>query len=228
MLKNIIITGDIHNDFGKLNTLINKKKPEFVICCGDFGYWEPFARKIGQKGALRSVKEIKPGYTKILWCDGNHEHFDSLEKRKSDEVAPNVFYMSRGSTFTLPDRRVIMFMGGGYSIDKHYRIQGRDWFPQETISYKDMMNLPDIKVDIFITHTCSTNILPEMLKHNELKHTDPSNKALTQLWEKYKPSLWYFGHWHVNVKGTWQNTKWECLADTRYSNWWTYLKEEGE
>ena len=226
MLKNIIITGDIHNDFGKLNALISRKRPELVLCCGDFGYWEPLASK--NKHGLRSVDTIKANDTKVLWCDGNHEHFWGLKERKSDEVAKNVFYMPRGSTFTLPDGRVIMFMGGGYSIDKMYRTEGRDWFPEETISHKDMQNLPDVKVDIFITHTCSTDILLTMLKYNDMKNNDPSNLALTDLWEKYMPTLWYFGHWHVHKKGAIGNghTKWECLADTRYSNWWTYLAKK--
>jgi len=38
-MSKILITGDIHNDFGELNELINKKRPDLVICCGDFGYW---------------------------------------------------------------------------------------------------------------------------------------------------------------------------------------------
>jgi predicted phosphodiesterase len=38
----ILITGDVHAQFGILNNLINKEKPELVICCGDFGFWPKF------------------------------------------------------------------------------------------------------------------------------------------------------------------------------------------
>ena len=221
MLKNIIITGDVHNEFGVLNELIDKKNPDLVICCGDFGYWEPL---VNEYNYLQSVSKIKPKNAKILWCDGNHEHFWGLKERESDEVAPNVFYMPRGSTYTLPDGRVIMFMGGGHSIDKWNRTVGHDWFPEETISQKDMMDLHDVKVDIFITHTCSIDILQWMIRFNEAKHCDPSNLALQVLWEKYKPYLWYFGHWHISQKGIIEGTKWECLGDTRKDyKWWTYL-----
>jgi Icc-related predicted phosphoesterase len=32
-----LILGDVHAEFGKLNEIINRKNPDLVICCGDFG-----------------------------------------------------------------------------------------------------------------------------------------------------------------------------------------------
>jgi len=69
----ILIVGDIHNEFGRLNNLINKKKPEIVICCGDFGYWPEvkWAKPLSNI-KLQSAK-------KLLWCDGNHENHGALK-----------------------------------------------------------------------------------------------------------------------------------------------------
>jgi len=69
----IIVTGDIHNQFDYLNALINKKRPDIVMCCGDFGYW-PNMR------ATNEFDYIKPQGAKILWCDVNHENHWELEK----------------------------------------------------------------------------------------------------------------------------------------------------
>lgn len=218
MIK-ILITGDIHNDFGVLNEIINKKKPELVICCGDFGYWPKV--KWG-----KPLSMIKRQDATILWCDGNHEDHWSLKERKSNEIEKGIIYMPRGSIYTLPDGRNIMFMGGAFSIDKEWRQIGVDWFPEETITQKDLMGLPDIKVDILISHTCSTELLPEMLVLNPWKINDPSNDALSEVWKQYKPDLWYFGHWHQYKEGMLENTKWYCLGAPLFqTTWWKWLNE---
>ncbi len=217
----ILITGDIHNNFGRLNDLINKKKPELVICCGDFGYWPA----VDWAEPLSNIKLQTA--KKLLWCDGNHENHWALRDRTTDELVPNIIYMPRGSTYKLPDRRNILFMGGAYSIDKHLRRIGVNWFPEETISQTDMMNLPNCKVDIFITHTCPEELLPDLLKIDERKQKDPSNQALSELWKIYKPSLWFFGHWHRYLEGKMMGTKWHCLGAPGFNTkWWMWLPEK--
>lgn len=216
-----MIVGDVHGEWGRLNILINRRKPHLLIACGDFGYWPP-----------EFLSTIRLQGTKLLlWCDGNHEDHWALKQRESDEIEPGIIYMPRGSTYTLPDGRVIMFMGGAHSIDKHMRRVGVDWFPEETIGYNDMHDLPDINVDIFITHTCPYELVPEMLKEFSTKDYEPSNLALSQLWEKYKPDLWYFGHWHYYKTGVlYEKTKWTALGMSRWSDqrWWCWLPDKGE
>ena len=63
------------------------------------------------------------------------------------------------------------------------------------------MNLPDIKIDIFITHTCPTELVDVLKTAYPEKGYEPSNDALTELWKIYKPDLWYFGHWHQYKEG---------------------------
>jgi predicted phosphodiesterase len=216
----IILTGDIHNEFSKLNALINKKRPDLVICCGDFGYWP----KVSWGAPLSN---IKPQGAKILWCDGNHEDHWSLKERESDEMAPGVIYMPRGSTYTLEDGRTIMFMGGADSIDKNMRYIGVDWFPEEVIRPKDLYDLPDIKIDIFVTHTCPLELVHDMLKYNSAKFGDPSPQALSELWKMYKPDLWFFGHWHHYKELDMFGTKCYALDTCSFSGgrWWMWLPE---
>jgi hypothetical protein len=215
----IIVTGDMHAEFSGLNALINKHKKdlEMIICCGDFGYWPNF------DDDHKKIKTPVP----ILWCDGNHENHWALKEivEKGElEIAKNIFYMPRGSTYTLKDGRTMLFMGGGDSIDKKSRILGRDWFPEEIITQKDLDNLPDTKVDIFITHTCPTELYPIMVKYYDGRQMEPSNYALSIMWEKYKPSLWFFGHWHHYKEGNLDNTKWYALSHPRSgTRWWMKL-----
>jgi len=216
-MSRIIITGDVHGNFKRLNMLINKNKPELIICCGDFGYWP---------NSGRDLTDIKlQGAEKLLWCEGNHEDHWSLANRESDEIVPGIIYMPRGSTYELPDGRTILFMGGADSIDKRARTLGRDWFPEEIITQKDMMNLPDIKVDIFITHTCPNELIDTLKLQYPEKGHEPSNDALTELWKIYKPDLWYFGHWHQYQEGVLNGiTKWHCLSyPGQGQRWWMWL-----
>jgi len=220
-MKKILVVGDVHNNFGALNKLINKKKPDMIIACGDFGYWP----SVSWAEPLSNIK--LQSAKKLLFCDGNHENHWALRDRTTDELAPNIIYMPRGSTYKLEDGRTILFMGGAYSIDKHMRQVGINWFPEETISQKDMMNLPDCKVDIFITHTCPEELLVDLLPLNEWKTVEPSNLALSELWKIYKPSLWFFGHWHSYLTGVMMETKWYCLSyPGQGDRWWMWLPEK--
>lgn len=214
----IIIVGDIHADWYNLNKLIKNEKPDIILQVGDFGYWPKFNQY--------SLKYIKNENTKIYFCPGNHEDWNALDEIKDDniEIAPNIFYMKKGTTFTLPDGRIILFMGGAYSVDKDCRIEGKTWFPQEIIYPEDIKNIKlNAAPDIIISHTC-----PEEFKMTGLqifdKIHDPSRPLLSQLLKKYKPKEWYFGHWHEFNQGNYEGCKWMALNESRSSNWWIELK----
>lgn len=217
----ILIVGDVHGEFGRLNELINRRSPDIIICCGDFGYWPDVVW-------CEPLTNIKlQGAKKLLFCDGNHENHWALQNRESDELAPGIIYMPRGSTYQLEDGRNIMFMGGAHSIDKAFRKLGYDWFPEETISQKDLTGLPDVKVDIFITHTCPAELLVNLIPHDPRKTPEPSNYALTALWKEYMPSLWFFGHWHKYMTGMLNNTIWYALSAPGFGDrWWMWLPEK--
>lgn len=211
--ENIVIIGDIHGEFGLLNNFLNKKR-EFktIISVGDFGYW-PNMKAIS-KNKKYPKKEIIPklqnGY-KLFFCDGNHEDHWSLLNRTTDELYPNCFYMPRGSILKLDNNFNILFMGGAESHDKITRQLGVDWFPEESISYKDISNLPDCDVDMVIAHTApSTFITP---KDYGTKET--SREALNYVLEKYRPSIWYNGHYHYYHTEYIRGTRWTILNKIR-------------
>lgn len=257
--KDILVVGDVHGTWGPLNTLINKKKPKVVLQTGDFGWWPKFHNTtMIHSGEYDEVADeiindpwdrvyirriprkwdqfgLKCQESKIYWCDGNHEdHWDLRDERNymkaPCEVAPGVYYMKRGSTLELPDGRIVLFMGGADSIDKKYRKIGFDWFPEELITQKDVYELPDIHVDIVISHTCPKEFKPKIEREAgwdigkyTKKFYDPSTDALSHVLSKYKPGLWYFGHFHRFIRGEHDNTKWYCLDMAPETNWWAYL-----
>lgn len=218
----ILVLGDLHNDFKSLNRIINKKHPDMVICCGDFGYWPNWP-------GSQQLSDIKPQGAKIYWIDGNHDDHWSIRDRETDELEKDIIYQPRGSTLKLHDGRKILFMGGAFSIDQHLRRLGWDWFPEETISQTDMQNLPDEKIDIIISHTCPDELVHDMMRKYPGKTFEPSNAALSELLKMYEPELWIFGHWHQYKTGTLFGTEWYALSyPLAGSRWWMWLPERRE
>jgi DNA repair exonuclease SbcCD nuclease subunit len=233
----IMILGDTHGVWHPVNKLINRRKPNMILQCGDFGYFPKLHQntELNMEGCVRrkpwdqfGLKNTKPFY----WCDGNHDDHDSLKvliDKREPFLMPNfsdVYHCPRGSYLTLPDGRVVLFIGGGHSIDFEYRTQGLDWWKTEVIDQDDVDALPDIDVDIIISHTCPRYFFGGMKMEMYLgKHTDPSCVALNIAFDKYRPKLWYFGHFHHRRRGTYKYCKWTALANTHMEGWWDWLPE---
>lgn len=220
-----IVVGDVHNEFGMLNALINKHKNEIdlILACGDFGFWP----NVSWAAPMASIRN---GNVSICWCDGNHEDHWRLAERESDEIVPKVFYMPRGQILKLRDGRNVLFMGGAESIDRHIRVLGETWFPEEILKPKDVMRVPqDARIDIVISHTCPKELEEVMLPYNKTKYGDPSTEALSYILQKFKPKLWFFGHWHIFKRIYLHDTgtMFYALSMTGRSNWWKFLPEKG-
>jgi predicted phosphodiesterase len=248
----VYVIGDTHGYWGSLNTFINKKQPSIILHCGDFGYWPHFHNTTALQSTHYDEYErlismnlkrkkwdqygIKSKYTKIYFCDGNHEDHDSLKilresckkKRVPIKIMDNVYYMPRGTIIKLPDGRNILFMGGADSIDKLARTEHVDWFRQEIISEADLINLPDENIDVVISHTCPKEIYDQVSMFSKFKNVDPSSAALSYILDKYSPKEWYFGHFHTFKSGIVKNTKWTCLNQESDSGWYKDITLKGD
>jgi predicted phosphodiesterase len=223
--EGIYVIGDVHGEFGRLNTWLNYKQPSIVLQCGDFGYWPNEKAKRGSRWKKPLVPKMND--TTLYWCDGNHEDFHALQERPSDEVHPNVFYMPRGTTLELPDGRTVLFMGGAESHDKEWRIEyeanGGDkiWFSEERITEQNIHNLPDKRIDIIISHAAPREFDIWGGGHDMLQH-DPSRLALSSVLHRYKEHkpLWFFGHYHARIKGEYHGVKYHGLNKIGDTDWW--------
>lgn len=214
-MSKIIVAGDIHARWDILNSMIAEQRPDLLLQCGDFGYWPAMAYADSVPVVCRYPS---PGNAQLHWCDGNHEDYWRLAKRETNEIWPGVIYQPRGSTLTLPDGRVVLFMGGADSIDKANRIYGSTWFPDELITYGDVMRLdPNLRVDIVISHTCPTEIASLLVGP---KVHDPSCRMLSHILQVYRPQLWYFGHWHMRFTRYVSGCRFEALAHTQGESQW--------
>jgi hypothetical protein len=226
----ILAMGDVHRDFGALNAFLNKKRPEIVLQCGDFGFWprEPLSEIYGRNNPNYPKERPRPKVpdgTNVFWCDGNHEDFQELGLRETDELWPNVHYMPRGSLLDLPDGRRVMFFGGAASIDRENRTLGIDWFFDEAICDADVRNLDyEGPVDIVISHTCPREFALGIRNKSLGYFYDSSRHALSYVLEHYRPSLWYFGHWHFYDTGYTKGCRWTALDYANNGKWWEEVR----
>ena len=89
----IMVAGDVHGDFAKLNRLIARQQPSILLQCGDFGFWPKDER-------FDLQTKLKPGSTRIHFIDGNHEDhlaLDDVQQKGNLEVMENCFFSSHGA-----------------------------------------------------------------------------------------------------------------------------------
>ena len=233
----VLVVGDTHTHFTILNKFIEKQDyPDVVIVCGDYGWWPHFHNTTGfGGGGLFDQYGVRPGKTKVFWVDGNHENHDDLQQlvvkhgRVPIEVQENVYYCPRGSTIEVTENRLqetkrYLFMGGAESIDKHMRTPGISWWAGEAINEQDLIALPDVPIDVVISHTCPTWIDVGLL----IKATDPSRRALDYVFEKYRPRHAFFGHFHSYKTGRQKGCTWRCLGNIEGADrfWYPFVGKD--
>lgn len=209
----IIIAGDTHGRLSELFKL-EEMEPDLILQCGDFGYW-PNSNAYHRAMAFFFLD------MPCHFVDGNHEDHRALaelrgtdRKPRAHEIKENVIWQDRGSTLTLPDGRTVLFAGGAFSVDWSVRTNGLDWFQaEELLTERDFAQFPDCPVDIVISHTCPNLFLgPLMGDMVRFEQADPSRAMLDKVFDRYRPSLWFFGHWHTRVSGTLDACEWHGLT----------------
>ena len=228
----LVFIGDIHGEFGNLNSLINRiiqknqdKEIDFIQC-GDFGIWPP--------ENFKELEKIKTHGRNLYFVPGNHENWNEIDRYslgEAHEIFPNIHMCTFGAKLEIQNKK-ILFVGGAYSIDKHYRIEGESWWRQEIITNKDMDflfdNVKTEKIDIVVSHTCPTYFYQKLKVpyHNLKKFHDPSCQALDIIFDKFNPDNWFFGHFHIHDYNMYRNCYWECL--NHISSQGTFYKKFGE
>jgi Icc-related predicted phosphoesterase len=198
----VVAIGDIHGRFDLLNEFINKRQPDIIIQCGDNAYY----------WGHDNEGKIKPQNTEVYMLPGNHENWDKFESeigrnwKEPVEVEKNIFHCPIGSTLMLNDKKCL-FVGGADSTDKSSRYIKLDWWPQEIVSFKDYQYIVRTvdRADIIFSHTCPNYFDMSEAEYQD-KINDPSRVLLSMVYDSFKPTAWYFGHWHEYIEGQYMDT----------------------
>ena len=189
-------------------------KEDYLIILGDAGVcW-------GDEDRDDEVQEILHNLPcTVLWLDGNHENFDKIEGFPVEEwhggkvqyIKNDIIHLMRGQIYEIQGKSFFVF-GGGYSIDKHWRIPYVSWWPQEMPleeEYEEgLSNLEKVnfKVDYVLSHTCPGHIA-HLLVADVLPGEEELQNYFDDLSQKLDFDMWYFGHWHMDQS----EGKYRCL-----------------
>jgi len=225
----ILFTGDMHGARG-IHRLDPASFPEgevldrddFVIIAGDFQVIYDHGGLTRDEQQMLDWLSARPWTT--LFIDGNHEHMPRLrslplEKRFGGMVgraSANVYYLLRGERYEI-DGRSILCLGGAHSIDRDRRTPGETWFEEEVPTRDDVMaawkGAEQGPVDVFLTHTCPTDIKFQLPIHARNDISDPTEHILAELRPVVQPRHWIFGHFHVNWRWREGGIDYTCLFD---------------
>ena len=209
----IYVTGDTHGgiDISKLGSKYFTEqaaltKQDYVIIAGDFGFiWESKVQEYW-------LKWFEEKNFTTLFVDGNHENFDLINSYETElwnggkihRISNSIIHLIRGQVFTIENKKIFSF-GGGRSIDKLRRIEGRSWWKEEMPSQEeyseaiDSLNKNNWNVDYIITHTAPSSII-QILKttHDVYNKENELSDFLEEIVKRAKYEKWFFGHYHLD------------------------------
>lgn len=194
-----IFVGDIHGEFEIFHRLLSREAvldyPESIIQVGDFGH---------HPGWLKQHPFVAPPRP-VYWIDGNHEWFPDLrEIREPTELYPNCIYVPRGTVMEL-DGKQIGFLGGGDSIDKAYRTEDWDWFPEERIEVRHVDRLVENakgkKLDILVTHVPPYYLIPALIDtRKRFEDASYCSYMVERAWNAVGRPTLVCGHFHQSYR----------------------------
>ena len=110
----------------------------------------------------------------------------------------------------------IYWISGADSIDKLWRKEGRDWFPDEELDATTLDfivgDVMEKKPDIILSHDCP-QIIAEEVHNIRPEEKSRTRQALDAIFEFYQPKLWIYGHHHISYTHEKNGTTFRCLAE---------------
>lgn len=207
----VFVTGDCHQKYEKIFNFIKRfelTEDDIIIVCGDMGlFWDA-----DQKDAQYWIEEYEKrcNGVHLFWIDGNHENFDIIDSWKCEKImydnSTHIHYIPRGCTTWLNGKRCL-FMGGADSIDRFWRKDFIEWWPQEQITQKQIDDVSIEYYDYIFTHCGpytevfkNRGFLYTLGNVNENNAIHTSEKMLDQIAHNIDFGHWYFGHYHQDIK----------------------------
>lgn len=201
----IVVAGDWHGDAGWARMVIRHaaellagEQQPVVLQLGDFGVWP------GVLGAeyLQAVRrECTNRNVRLLFIDGNHEDFTQIGALRLREDQA-VSWLPRGYRWEWHGRTWLA-MGGGVSLDKGIREEGRSWWPEEEITTaQEVAAVCGGRADVMVTHDCPAGVThsfappPPFWNLRDLARNDAHRERLQRITGSLKPSFLMHGHLH--------------------------------
>lgn len=204
----MFLLGDVHGEKHLFKPFFNSEE-KICLQLGDFGFlWQD--RDMQKNKFLDTFEKEYPDKI-ILTILGNHENYDLVARfpkvqimgGNARKLRNNIFALERGDVFQI-EGHICLAIGGADSLDRYSRTAGVDWWPQETVTMKDIsMAIKNVHkfaggyVDYIFSHclpyAVMHHFLPERTIYGQSEHRLDSllDCPYVQFGE------WYAGHIHI-------------------------------
>jgi predicted phosphodiesterase len=199
----VLVVGDLHGGFTRFKERIIKEdfRDCIIIQVGDYGIG--FKRKIGDEIELQSkLNEVLAERNIQLYViRGNHDNPDYFNGDWRITCLSNIEFLPDYTVKTINGKK-FLFVGGGISIDRKYRVEGVDYWPDERF-YLDESKV--VECDVLITHSAPSWLGPN--RKDGIATWCVNDKTLWEecvmerklhdkLFDLAKPKKSFHGHFH--------------------------------
>lgn len=194
--------GDIHGSVSVLRDITKDgSNLGSIIQVGDFGVgfrgpeWDQKADQFNIENGIRFIR-------------GNHDYPEGCKGMES--------WIEDGH-----HENGVMFVGGAWSIDHHYRTPGISWWHDEELSDKEFAEIEkkyrEVKPNLMITHDCPHSVAKKIFEP-ELGFIKETRTSfwLEEMLKVHRPKLWIFGHRHLAKDEVIDGTRFVCLDINKY------------
>jgi hypothetical protein len=201
--------GDVHGKYDRYKKIIktpcslNSRLPSIQV--GDMG--------VGFRRLDGSFHKNPPFDAMIddRFIRGNHDNPEVCKQHQK--------YIADGTI-----ENNMMFIGGGLSIDRQWRVEGFSWWPDEEVSMAELNTMVDVyttlRPEIMVTHDCPESVAGALITGStslfKLNMPSRTRQAFQSMFEIHQPRLWIFGHWHMSLDKIINGTQFICLAELEY------------
>ena len=195
----VCLIGDIHGVYDPRETGYEKIADNYVFL-GDIGFGFDNLRAF-----TRTLNRHIPKGVKCYFIRGNHDDpscWKGVKEKTITRIVPR-FTMVHDYDLMVIEGKKYLCVGGGISIDRHYREEGKSYWSDEAV-----LPCPDENVygEVYgvLSHTGFT---PPVMTHKhayQMKFPDVNQdcqdeqELLREILHVYNPQVWYNGHYHVN------------------------------
>lgn len=202
----IAVAGDWHGNRRWGRHAIQRagqEKVDVILHTGDFGYdFRP--------DFVKALDEMLGSFgIELYFVDGNHENHEWLARLSQNEdgtgrVSKHISHLPRGFRWEWDGLRFLA-IGGAVSMDQNMRTRGVSWWPEETVTLRDVeAAVEGGPVDVVIAHDApfghdiptvaeQAHWFPEEL----LRASDSNRQMLRLVADAVQPLHWFHGHYHV-------------------------------
>lgn len=179
MFKSLALLGDIHGDTTFLERAVNAIDDEtLLVQIGDFGFAKSYQK----------LNKLDSRNVKVL--GGNHDEYPALVNYPH--------YL--GDFGLLPNCPLkVGYLRGAYSIDREYRKEGKDWWPEEELTHARLVEFLEWwieeKPEILISHCSSEKGLYYVV--NTVYGASRTETMIDNALAYHQPKYHFHGHLHV-------------------------------